>query len=244
MTHVELTDLSKQKKEYIVPTVFGQQLCHRPLLTKEQAMCFDIPVVTLNGRSDQMIETLISNITAPVKIADCLAQDLRNAFLQLMATQQERIHLKRLHHLANWDTPQSDKLLSARHHKHIKPMFTNEEHTPTCTLSWATQTISRMATFSLQNYDVQTTATEKAVKRDDAEVPEHLWNFRIALLLGTTELNQQQYRSANILRQAMLRWWKRNVLRSWGVWWRTHQASIRSSSSDDWTLLWERGVKA
>ncbi|KAL7555829.1 hypothetical protein ACA910_015234 [Epithemia clementina (nom. ined.)] len=152
-----------------------------------------------------MIEMLISNITAPVKIADCLAQDLRNAFLQLMATQQERIHFKRPHHLAHPGTSQSDKPLSARQYKRIKTTVMNEGHTPTYTLSWAAQTISRKATFSLQNYDVPTTATEKAVKRDDAEVPEHFWNFRIAFLLGTTELNQQQYRSAAVLRQAMLR---------------------------------------
>ncbi|KAL7559153.1 hypothetical protein ACA910_010232 [Epithemia clementina (nom. ined.)] len=85
---------------------------------------------------------------------------------------------------------------------------------------------------------------KKAVERDDAEVPEHFWNFRIAFLLGTTELNQQQYRSAAVLRQVMLRRWKRNVLRSWGVWWPAHQAVICRSSSDDWALLWERGVEA
>ncbi|KAL7574612.1 hypothetical protein ACA910_002965 [Epithemia clementina (nom. ined.)] len=99
-----------------------------------------------------------------------------------------------------------------------------------------------MRHFLLSDYEVETTAAEKATKRDDAEVPEHLWNYRIAYLLGTKALDPSQQKALNLLRTTMLLRWKKNVLNSWRKWWSTTRMTGRKSNLCE--LLWVRGVRA
>ncbi|KAL7559944.1 hypothetical protein ACA910_008266 [Epithemia clementina (nom. ined.)] len=111
--------------------------------------------------------------------------------------------------------------------------------------NWAYLSRIRMADFSLSHYDFDSTAEEKAVKNDKAEVPIQLWDFRIAFLLGVEELSLTQIRAIELLRRAVLQKWKRDLVLSWGMkWWRHHKDHLHQYNSSEATLIWSRGVAA
>ncbi|KAL7558756.1 hypothetical protein ACA910_010066 [Epithemia clementina (nom. ined.)] len=123
-----------------------------------------VQVSMLKGWNDQMLETLVQNLTSPINIADILAQDLRNAFQQLSFAKQGQVHSKQQHQADTSDQPARDDTTPLQYTRRLKVMPTIEQNTQQIDSSWVAQTISRMATFSLRNYNVSTTATK---------VPEH-----------------------------------------------------------------------
>ncbi|KAL7569735.1 hypothetical protein ACA910_005683 [Epithemia clementina (nom. ined.)] len=80
---------------------------------------------------------------------------------------------------------------------------------------WAWLSNMRMATYQPpEQTEANTTATKSAVKHDKAGVPIHLWNDRVAYLLGINTLTKQHCRAFDLLRRVMLRQWRRNVQHS------------------------------
>jgi hypothetical protein len=63
---------------------------------------------------------------------------------------------------------------------------------------------------------------QKAVKSDDADVPEHLWEEHLFQGSGWAEVwinDQERFTKAcKLLKSRMLRWWKKTVTRSLNVW--------------------------
>ncbi|KAL7571134.1 hypothetical protein ACA910_014739 [Epithemia clementina (nom. ined.)] len=125
-----------------------------------------------------MFSAVLRQLTTPIKIADASAQALRlNVGRHTMHTPVCKNTNK--YHVDDMIFPC----------KQIKLEVVQPQEMDISKLSFTIQSIVRMQNFSLSNYDVETTAAEKATKRDDAEAPEHLWNYRIAYLLGTKTLD-------------------------------------------------------
>ncbi|KAL7576183.1 hypothetical protein ACA910_004836 [Epithemia clementina (nom. ined.)] len=53
--------------------------------------------------------------------------------------------------------------------------------------------------------EVESTATESAVKHDKASIPIHLWNDRLAFLLNIVTLEQRHLQAFDMLRKVMMR---------------------------------------
>jgi hypothetical protein len=70
-----------------------------------------------------------------------------------------------------------------------------------------TNTLAHLTNSRMSSYipPVTTTITEQAVKSDSADVPIHLWDDRIAFLLGVSSLSQTQALACILLRQVILR---------------------------------------
>ena len=89
-----------------------------------------------------------------------------------------------------------------------------------------------------------TTAAEKAVKHDKAAVPTDLWDDRIRFLLDQETLTENHRRAFNLVRQAMLSRWRRNVTRSWLAWWRQNNHQLKIDEPNWWKLIKQRGIEA
>ncbi|KAL7565619.1 hypothetical protein ACA910_018980 [Epithemia clementina (nom. ined.)] len=111
---VDFHDMAKIKKTYVVPTVFGKELCVQPLLLKERATCLYIPVTIQLEWNDQMLEAVSGCLTAPFKIADALAQDVRRFFHHIATANQGRTQQKRKAIRSNDDERNDDEVASGR----------------------------------------------------------------------------------------------------------------------------------
>ncbi|KAL7580181.1 hypothetical protein ACA910_012932 [Epithemia clementina (nom. ined.)] len=111
-------------------------------------------------------------------------------------------------------------------------------------ITWAMVTAERMRAYSKQDNIEGTTATESAVKRDDAEVPTHLWDSRMLYLLNSRALTRQHRQAFDLLRQVMWQRWRRNVLVSWRRWWEDHRTSLMSIDSDVAEIIRDHGRRA
>jgi len=74
----------------------------------------------------------------------------------------------------------------------------------------------------------------KAVKSDDAAIPVHLWDDRIAFLLGTQSLDDAAHQAVNLLHRAQLHWWKHNIHSSWWAWWWENHHNIKRRCPNYW----------
>ncbi|KAL7576334.1 hypothetical protein ACA910_018150 [Epithemia clementina (nom. ined.)] len=72
----------------------------------------------------------------------------------------------------------------------------------------------------------ESTATETAVKPDDAEVPVRPWDKRVLYLLGENQMCTWHHRAFKLLREAMWRRWKKCVISSWLIWWWSKQSKL------------------
>ncbi|KAL7565772.1 hypothetical protein ACA910_010210 [Epithemia clementina (nom. ined.)] len=86
-------------------------------------------------------------------------------------------------------------------------------------------------------------AVELAVKHDKAEVPTHLWDERVAYLLGLDLLQEVHHWAFRTVRTAMLRRWKRNVCRSWRDWWDAHGDYLKGSQPKSWALIHQQELR-
>ncbi|KAL7562725.1 hypothetical protein ACA910_013227 [Epithemia clementina (nom. ined.)] len=148
-------DLTIANKLYYFPTVFAKQLCIRPLLLKKRAICVDIPITLCQEWSDQMLETVVRYLTIPVKVADALAQGLRQVLRCLSIDNHGHLQNKQGLEENRDDFHDNAHETQERHNK-LPRIHESAEHASQSTdTSWAALTISRMATFSLQNYTVK-----------------------------------------------------------------------------------------
>ncbi|KAL7576485.1 hypothetical protein ACA910_017989 [Epithemia clementina (nom. ined.)] len=109
--------------------------------------------------------------------------------------------------------------------------------------TWAGQARIKMARYTPPVYLIST-ATEKAVKHDKAAVPTHLWDARVAFLLGIMKPGFFHRRAFNLLQETMLRRWQQNVRRSWEVWWESHHFMVQETEPWWSSLIQARGREA
>ncbi|KAL7571511.1 hypothetical protein ACA910_020931 [Epithemia clementina (nom. ined.)] len=138
-----------------------------------------------------MYKAVLRQLTAPVKIVDAI-------------TQASCINMGRL------NTEPSSAIKASRTCKEEPIHPSKHQKVETQTISdrvlpcWAMQALTRFQGFLLSNFDIATTVVQKAAKNDDAEVPEHLWNYCIANLLKSPGLTAVQQQAADCLRKSML----------------------------------------
>ncbi|KAL7573915.1 hypothetical protein ACA910_001928 [Epithemia clementina (nom. ined.)] len=101
-----------------------------------------------------------------------------------------------------------------------------------------------MAGYQLKT-DQGKTATELAVKHDNAIVLEHLWNDGIALFLDLYVLEAKHEKAFTLLQKVMLRWWQANVQLLWQTWWNRYQGVLTSNLGTEVAhLIHEQGEQA
>ncbi|KAL7556765.1 hypothetical protein ACA910_009418 [Epithemia clementina (nom. ined.)] len=206
--------------EFALPTVFGSTLCMRTLSPNEVMLCLDIPAAMSRTWNDDMKRAVSRALTSPIKVADTLGQQIRRFVLRASSASPPGL----LKHTACISLERANK---RGRYSEGSVSFSQEGVGTLTAITWAQSTRMRFATFSLSNYDLESTAAEKAVKSDNAEVLMHLWNFRVAYLLGVDQLSQPQMNGVEVLRAAILRLWKRNILQSWSKWWKANYQNIR-----------------
>ncbi|KAL7561660.1 hypothetical protein ACA910_018550 [Epithemia clementina (nom. ined.)] len=226
----------------LLPTVYGNTLCSRPLKEKEIALALDLPSTITKDWNDDMLRAANHALTMSVKIADYLAQRVHN-FLATVLVSANLVQPGEKHLLQTVEGDDAFERGSKR------PRVAGQINQELCSeqppvMSWATLTIERMKTFLLSNYHSGSTVVEKAAKNDDAEVPVHLWDFRIAFLMGVRRLEPREQRAVATLRNLLVRRWKWSVFRSWNKWWKETYCTSKSADRELHDLLWERGVKA
>ncbi|KAL7576360.1 hypothetical protein ACA910_018172 [Epithemia clementina (nom. ined.)] len=170
------------------------------------ALGMDIPATLSQPWNDDMKRVVVKRITLPVKMADIMSHYLRK-FLNQTACVKPSSSSKRTSSDLQGDRPKRQRLAN-----------TEPTSGPEDEKSWTHQGRIRLANFSLSNYKFDSTAAEKAVKDNKAEVPIQIWDYRAAFLLDVKELLSTQMRALDLLRRLSLRRWKRNVVRSWSTW--------------------------
>ncbi|KAL7556348.1 hypothetical protein ACA910_006152 [Epithemia clementina (nom. ined.)] len=220
--------------EFVLPTVFGEAKCLRTLTAQEIMSCLDMPATVTKTWNDDTRRAVARALTAPVKVADALGNHICR-FVLLMAKTTNGATSKR-----------TSPLYEMRPSKRVHDSDGDFNRTATVvqSSSWAYQSRVRFATFSLGTYELDSTVVKKGAKNDDAEVPTHLWDFRIVFLLGVDPLLPTQLKAAGTLRKVILRRWKHNVLLSWGEWWRATYSALRRHQGGSLDLIWNRGVRA
>ncbi|KAL7580705.1 hypothetical protein ACA910_002212 [Epithemia clementina (nom. ined.)] len=101
-----------------------------------------------------------------------------------------------------------------------------------------------MRNYQNHRSEENTTATELAVNHDKADVPTQLWDQRVAYLLGITFRNPLHLKAFDLMRRAMLRQWRRNVIRSWKIWKDAAQAALQQKDARELKVICERGLLA
>ena len=72
--------------------------------------------------------------------------------------------------------------------------------------------------------------SEKAAKADDASVPIHLWDDRVAYLMEwTPEQLAAKNHFVNFWRRKMHKKWCHKVIDSWLAWWKTNATAIKAA---------------
>ncbi|KAL7576361.1 hypothetical protein ACA910_018172 [Epithemia clementina (nom. ined.)] len=203
---VETQQLLDPGFQFTLPTVYTQNKCIRSLTPSEMALGMDIPATLSQPWNDDMKRVVVKRITLPVKMADIMSHYLRK-FLNQTACVKPSSSSKRTSSDLQGDRPKRQRLAN-----------TEPTSGPEDEKSWTHQGRIRLANFSLSNYKFDSTAAEKAVKDNKAEVPIQIWDYRAAFLLDVKELLSTQMRALDLLRRLSLRRWKRNVVRSWSTW--------------------------
>ncbi|KAL7580679.1 hypothetical protein ACA910_002191 [Epithemia clementina (nom. ined.)] len=222
----------------ILPSVFAvTKWCERPLTTSEALSALDLPATLIQKWNAGMQKVVLKHLTSPVKIVTAVARCIREFLIT-------REHLLRGTVKRSWA---STNLVSEVHPAHVPSIV----HTRTAKrakkntvgievknastesqagehIAWGELTRIRMQDYSIRDWLNKSTATESAVKCDDAEVPTHLWDYRIFFLLGESQLQTKHTRAFKTLRYAMWKRWRQNVLTSWKIWWEQQASKIRA----------------
>ena len=217
----------------ILPTVYGQNVrVRRTMVGKEVAACLDLPVTIIRDWNDTMLAAAVAAVAKPVKIVAGLGMALQACLKQSQRIQQQELDvvcikgdsLKR-------GFTDSHETVSKRSKSSIP--FSEEE---------TIDSEERMSGYV--KLVSTTTASEKAVKHDKAAVPTELWDDRVRYLLDIVELTDRDRKAFNLLRMAMLRRWRRNVVRSWISWWNENHYQLKEDEPNWWRLIKDRGKEA
>ena len=197
-----LFPLQARRQKFLVPSVYTTtKWAHRRLNIKEQAHVFDVPLIVLKDLSDTLISKLIDSLDVPLKILISVIPPL-------------------LQYCDNASSPTEP--IAKRQRVHATPSFASgsvgeARGTGGCfDLDCALDTIpnlklsilvpSKQHSATMPDHDVT-----KATKADDAAIPIYIWNDRITSDPG-------KVKALESFRCMGLRWWKRNLLRSFIRW--------------------------
>ncbi|KAL7566075.1 hypothetical protein ACA910_009861 [Epithemia clementina (nom. ined.)] len=215
------------------PTVFGKDAhCWRWLTAKEAGLCMDVPVMTSRTWTEAMHNILCKHLASPVKIASAIAQCIHH-------------HLSHVPNLGDIRTRLTNNIndtMGTHQNKggSKRPRFSDPE---TDMLS-ARFVVPRMAGYQSRTEQGKT-AAESAVKHDNAAVPEHLWNDRVAFLSDIDDLETRHTSAFALLQTAMLRRWQSKVYQSWFAWWNRYQEVLcRNFGKEMAQLIHDRGEQA
>ncbi|KAL7575180.1 hypothetical protein ACA910_018670 [Epithemia clementina (nom. ined.)] len=220
-------------------TVYGKgAFCFRRLTGREAAQCWDLPGVTIKPWTEAMQSITAQNIETPVKVAASLGRCLR-ACLRVLDTPGIKRHCDVEDPLS-----QSGQEIAGDEGRECvgKKQRTQDIAAPDEVLRY-NPGYARMDGYTLR-VDMEDTSTKSAVKHDHAEVPTHLWNDRVQYLLGIQNLSAVHLWAFDMMRAAMLRRWRRNVVTLWHDWWSTHSEAIKRNEPDWWKLVYHRGGTA
>jgi hypothetical protein len=92
--------------------------------------------------------------------------------------------------------------------------------------------------------DPEDLRNSKATKADDAEIPVHLWNDRLAYLVGALRLSEAQKRRLGFLGRCTHRYWIRRVREAWWTWWRENKSLLHLVEPKYWREIGRRGMAA
>ncbi|KAL7565720.1 hypothetical protein ACA910_005414 [Epithemia clementina (nom. ined.)] len=142
--------------------------------------------------------TLSRNLTTPIKVASALGRCIQDAIW--------RIH---------WDAKRprapdfgvsasEDDTGQAKYRPCKKVHIQMAEKAQEDTVMPGGQAVARMQGYT-PSPDLENTATELAVKNNDAEAPVYLWNDWVCYLLGVTSLESSHLQALELLRHVILR---------------------------------------
>ena len=231
----------KRKKLWTLPTVFGSMRTKRRLTVSEVSSCLDVPSSLAKTMNESTSEVVVRELTSPIKVAAAIG-----ACLVEWTKKRDRI---------NEEEDDGYKFPSIKRSRLSAEMTVNQQKSelnagtvdPVASIDSASSMSrglfrrDRLNDYRRPKDTGVDTTSEKAVKHDKAAVPVDLWDDRVRYLLGHARLQDNHRRAFAILRSAMLRRWKRNVIRSWVDWW---NKNIKYNEPRWWKVLHERGWQA
>ncbi|KAL7555436.1 hypothetical protein ACA910_008056 [Epithemia clementina (nom. ined.)] len=182
---------------------------------------------------------VVRGLTAPIKITTAVARVIKAHYQTVMRRGEMGLSKRR----ANEDNTFIH--LSKRQHT-VEGSTPSPVFGPDPTQGWAWATQQQMKNFEgPKNLEITTsTATKSVVKHDKADVPVHLWDDRVAFILSLDAITPKHQNAFNLLQQAMLNRWRRNVIGSWKHWWCKYQTAIQQNKPSYHKLIRRRGITA